>query len=179
MTKDRLVGKELVQMEVAKVRIAVENLNEKTAMVDVAAFLTNLQHSLHSKYILSLQATIYKLLAEGADPQQVLLLRAAVDEATAPLFPPMASFPIAMPHTAYQQTVYLKTVRKGPLLHSPVPQAYTDMGHKLLALPENVRNNFKTEWAKLDSLITEVLQAKNLTQASSHMSAYSRSLLPL
>jgi hypothetical protein len=70
-----------------------------------------------------------------------------------------------MPHTAYQQNVYLKTVRKGPLLHSPVPQAYTDMGHKLQALPENVRNNFKTEWTKLDSLITEVLQAKNLTQA--------------
>jgi hypothetical protein len=39
------------------------------------------------------------------------------------------------------------------------------MGHKLQALPENVRNNFKTEWTKLDSLITEVLQAKNLTQA--------------
>ena len=171
LTKDRLVGKEYVQVEIAKVRAAVENLNDKGVMMDVSSFLCNWQNAVLSKYILSLQSTVYKLLSEGADAQQVLLLRAAVDEATAPLFPPLASFPIAMPHTAQAQATYLKTVRKGPLLHVPVPQPYADMGHKLLTLPEAVRNNFKSEWSKLDVLLNEALQAKNLTPANNAMLA--------
>ena len=144
----------------------MEGLKDSGVPTEVASFLTNWANVLHSKYILSIQSCVYKLLAENAETTQVQLLRAALYEATAPLYAPLASFPVCMPESEATQAVWLQSVRKGPLLHSPVPQPYLDMGHKILRLPEAVRANLKTEWFKLDVLLLEALQGKGVSMAN-------------
>ena len=120
MTKDRLVGADLVQAELGKIKLAVDNLKDKSVATTVAGFLNDAQNVVLSKYILSLQGTVYKLRSEDggeAGRQQVQVVRAAIAEVTRWLFPPPASFPMAMPQSAAAQAVYRTSPPKGPLLH--------------------------------------------------------------
>ena len=185
LAKDRLVGMDLVQAEISKVRLAVEDLKDKCNVGDVAAFLGSVHNATLSKYVLSLQGVVYKMLSDNAEPCHIQVVRGAIEEATSPLFTSPASFPAALPHTAATQAIYAKTVRKGPLLHAPVPVPYVDMGHKLLTVPEDVRSQLKTEWTKLEALVVEALAAKSISAsgdpllaatATQHMLLMSREL---
>ena len=169
MTKDRLVGADLVQAELGKIKLAVDNLKDKSVATTVAGFLNDAQNVVLSKYILSLQGTVYKLLSEDggeAGRQQVQVVRAAIAEVTRWLFPPPASFPMAMPQSAAAQAVYRASPPKGPLLHVAVPQPYVDLGQMMLSLDEGARNQVKAEWSRLDVLLADALQAKGISSAN-------------
>ena len=163
MTKDRLVGMDYVQAEMGKVRHMVENLKDKTAAPDVASLLSSNYSTTHAKYVLSLQGVVYQLLSADAPASQIQLVRSCAHEAIAPLFPPAASFPVALPESAATQAVLFKTVRKGPLLHAPVPVPYVDMGHRLFSAGETARALLKSEWVKLEALLSEALSSKGIS----------------